>query len=71
MSNSMYDKLKFIALLATPILTFLSALCSIWKVPCAAEFTASFGALDACIGAIVVVAKKMYEKNKEDESGQR
>lgn len=69
MKNTTYDKLKNIALVIAPILTFASALVDIWGIPYGAQITATIAALDVCIGAIVVVAKKIYEgKNKEDEA---
>ena len=33
MSNEMYDTLKFIALLITPILAFLASVVNIWNFP--------------------------------------
>ena len=67
MKNTTYDKIKNFALLVAPILTFASALVEIWGVPFGAQITATIAALDVCLGAIVVVAKKIYEnKNKED-----
>jgi len=67
MKNTTYDKLKNIALVIAPILTFASALVDIWGIPYGAQITATIAALDVCIGAIVVVAKKIYEKNSEQQ----
>ena len=67
MKNSTYDKLKNIALLVAPILTFASALVEIWGIPFGAQITATIAALDVCIGAIVVVAKKIYDNKEEHE----
>lgn len=61
MSNKTYDTIKIIGLLAVPIIAFIASLCTIWNVPHSAEITATLTALDTLIGAIVVVAKKIWE----------
>lgn len=61
MSNKMYDTIKNIGLLAVPLIAFIASLCTIWEVPHCAEITASLTALDTFIGAIVIVAKKIYD----------
>ena len=66
MSNKTYDILKNVALFGAPIIVFISALCSIWDVPYCAQITASLAALDTLLGAIVVVAKKIYDNNSEN-----
>ena len=65
MDDKTYDTVKNIALIATPILTFATALVSIWNVPFSAELTATFSALDILCGAIVVVAKKIYDDKQK------
>lgn len=67
MSNKTYDLIKNISLLAAPIIVFISALLNIWAVPYTAQITASLAALDACLGAITVVAKKIYEAKQKTE----
>lgn len=68
MSNKTYDLIKNTALITTPIIVFLSALCTIWNIPHAEPICASLAALDVLIGAIVVAAKKIYEgKNDPTE----
>lgn len=62
MSNKTYDTLKTIALVGTPIITFLVALCTIWDVPHAPEITASLAALDALLGAILAKLSIDYKK---------
>lgn len=64
MSSKTYDTLKFIALLITPIITFLSTLINIWNVPYGDQIVATLAALDVLVGAIVVIAKANYEKIK-------
>lgn len=70
MTNKAYDIIKAVALLMAPVLVFISALCSIWNVPYCEQITATLAALDTLLGAIVVVAKKLWEsKQKELENG--
>lgn len=61
MSNKTYDIIKNIALILTPVLAFLASLVSIWGIPYGAEITATLTALDTLAGAIVIVAKKIYD----------
>jgi len=65
MSNKTYDLIKNIALFATPVITFAAALCTIWNVSHCAEITATFAALDTLLGGIVVIAKKIHDKETE------
>ena len=65
MSNKAYDKLKTIALVATPVVAFLAAVVSIWGVPYGAEITATLTAIDTLLGAIVVALKIKYDKKVE------
>ena len=37
LNNKTYDTLKMIALIGTPVITFLAALCTIWQVPHCSE----------------------------------
>ena len=69
MSNKTYDIIKLIGLIAAPILTFLAALISIWNVPYAEQLTLTLSALDALIGALVVILQKNYNRKmlKENE----
>lgn len=67
MSNKMYDILKFAALIATPVITFLCAIVSIWGIPYGQQITATLAALDTLIGAVVVIAKQMYDKKQKEE----
>lgn len=68
MSNKTYDIIKNVALIVTPIITFLGALVSIWNIPFSAEITATLSAIDILAGAIVLVAKKIYDNNQKGES---
>lgn len=69
MSNKTYDIIKNIALFAVPIIAFISSLCVIWNVPYCEAITASLTALDTLLGAIVVVAKKIYDKGIDEKVG--
>lgn len=68
MSNKTYDIIKNVALIVAPIITFLGALVSIWNIPFSAEITATLSAIDILAGAIVLVAKKIYDNNQKGES---
>lgn len=61
-SNKAYDILNIIAKIVAPSITFISAVLSIWNVPYTAEITATLGAFDVFIGALVVVLKANYDK---------
>lgn len=65
MKDTTYDMIKNVALIAAPVLVFLSALCSIWNVPHCDEMTATLAAVDTLLGGIVVVAKKIHERSEE------
>ena len=65
MSNKTYDIIKTVALFAVPVLAFAASLCSIWNVPYCEQITATLTALDTLLGAIVIVAKKLYDSKKE------
>ena len=67
MSNKTYDTLKFIALLIAPIVTFLASLVDIWGIPYGSQIVASLAALDVLVGAVVAIAKAIYDKNKEQQ----
>ena len=73
MSDHTYDIIKNAALFAAPILAFLGSLVTIWSaiitkdpvVP--AAITATLTAIDTLLGAVVIVARNIYEDNKEKE----
>lgn len=67
MSDKTYDTIKNVALIVAPVITFIGALVSIWNVPYAAEITASLAAIDTLAGAVVLVAKKIYEDKQKGE----
>lgn len=62
MSSKVYDVLKVIALVVTPVITFLSTLINIWNIPYGDQIVASLAALDVLVGALVVIAKAQFSK---------
>ena len=63
-SNKTYDTLKVVAWVVMPLLTFVSALCIIWKVPCSEQITASFAAFDALLGTYLKTANRTYNEQQ-------
>lgn len=61
-SNKVYDALNVIAKIVAPAVTFVSAILAIWNVPYTPEITATLGAFDVFIGALVVALKANYNK---------
>lgn len=64
-SNKVYDVLNIIAKIVAPAITFISAVLAIWHVPYTTEITATLGAFDVFIGALVLVFKANYDKAKK------
>lgn len=64
MSDKMYNRIKNFALIVAPILTFISALLPIWNVPYCDQIIQTCALIDTLCGAIVVVAKKIYDDKK-------
>lgn len=65
--NGMYDKLKIIAWVLAPLITFLAALGEIWGIPHMVEITATLAALDTFLGALLTVSNKAYNAQKAGE----
>lgn len=71
MSDKTYDIIKNTALFAAPVLAFMGSLVTIWAaiitkdpvIP--AAITATLTAIDALLGGVVLVAKKIYEEKKK------
>ena len=66
MSNKTYDALKLIALLVLPIGTFVSTFFDIWGIPYGQQIQQTFIALDVFCGALVTIAKSIYDKRIYD-----
>ena len=68
MSNSMYDKLKWIAQILLPAIgTLYFALAQIWGLPFAEQIVGTITALDCFLGAILGISTAAY--NKEQGNG--
>lgn len=64
MSNKVYDTLKLIALLIAPLVTFAASLVDIWGIKYGSQIVATLAAIDVLFGAIVAIAKAMYDKKQ-------
>lgn len=62
--DGMYDKLKIIAWILAPLITFLAALGEIWGIPHMVEITATLAALDTFLGALLTVSNRKYNEQK-------
>ena len=63
MSNKTYDVLKYIAQIALPALgTLYFALASIWHLPYGEEIVGTITAIDAFLGAILMISSSNYNK---------
>lgn len=66
MSNKMYDVLKIISLICIPLASFVASLADIWGIPYGNQIVATITACGVLCGGIVVVAKKIYDKEMND-----
>ena len=65
-SNRMYDIIKFVSLLIAPIVTFVSALATIWGWgDVGTKVVATISAIDVLLGAVVVILKTLYDKQQK------
>lgn len=65
-SNRTYDAIKFVSLIIAPIVTFASALATIWGWgEVGAKVVATISALDVLVGAVVVVLKTLYDRQQK------
>lgn len=62
MNDKTYDILKSIGLVAVPVITFLVAIVNIWTIPYGDQIVATLAAVDVLIGAVVTVAKNIYDR---------
>ena len=67
LSNKAYDTLKLIALLIAPIVTFVGSLVSIWGISHGEQIVATLAAIDVLVGAVVAIAKAIYDKQQNGE----
>ena len=67
MSNSLYDKLKWVAQILIPAIgTLYFALAQIWGFPYAEQIVGTITALDTFLGAILMISSASYNKSKND-----
>ena len=65
-SNRLYDIIKFVSLLIAPIVTFVSALATIWGWgDVGTKVVATISAIDVLLGAVVVILKTLYDKQQK------
>ena len=67
MQNETYDKLKLIAWILAPVITFVGALCSIWGIEHADKITATLAAFDTLLGSLLTISNMNYYKENNDD----
>lgn len=66
LKNSVYDILKYIAMIALPALgTLYFALAAIWGFPYGEQIVGTITAVDCFLGALLGVSTAQYNKSKE------
>ena len=66
MSNKVYDILKYVAQVALPALgTLYFALAEIWGLPFGQQIVGTITAVDACLGALLMISTAVYNKGAE------
>ena len=66
MSNRVYDILKFIAQILLPaIATLYTSIAKIWGFPLGTEIGATIMAIDAFMGAILMISSNSYNKQQK------
>lgn len=67
MNNSMYDVLKWIAILFLPALAILiKTVFAIWQIPLGDQISATIIAIQVFLGAILGVSSLNYNKERKD-----
>lgn len=67
MTNKVYDVLKLLGLIVLPIVEFITTILKIWNVPYTEQITATLIAFNVLIGALVVIANKIYNSKLESD----
>ncbi len=66
MNNKTYDILKYIAQIVLPaIATLYFALASIWGLPYGEQIVGTITAIDAFLGALLMLSSRAYNKELE------
>lgn len=68
LQNQTYDKLKHVAWVLAPLITFIGAVLSIWGVPHAEKITATLAALDTLLGSLLTISNANYHAEQEEEN---
>lgn len=67
MSNKVYDVLKWIAMVVLPaIATLYAALSGIWGLPYGDQIPQTITAVDAFLGAVLMISNVQYNKHNND-----
>ena len=71
MSNSTYDKLKFIAQVVLPAAgTLYAALAGIWGLPYAEQIVGTIVSVDTFLGVVLKISTYQYNKSLEANDGE-
>ena len=62
MSNKTFDLLRFIAELILPLAALISGLTETWGFAYGMEIAGTLVLLDAFMGAVIIAARKVYQK---------
>ena len=66
MSNKVYDVLKYIAQIILPALaTFYVTIAGLWDLPYSEAVSGTIMAVDALLGACLMISSKNYNKESE------
>lgn len=68
MSNTMYDTIKNIALIIAPVITFIISILCTFKVIDNEIAISISSAVDTLLGALVIVAKQIYDSKTPTEN---
>lgn len=70
MNNKTYDILKYIAQIVLPALaTLYAALVPLWHLPYGEPIVGTIVAVDAFLGALLMISSKKYYESDEDVDG--
>lgn len=68
MSNEAYDVAKYVAQIVLPAAgTLYAALAKVWGLPYGEEIVATIVAVDAFLGALLMISSSQYNKSLGDE----
>ena len=68
LSNDLYDKLKWIALILLPALSVLYlALAGLWDLPYPEQIAGTIMAIDTFLGAVLGISTENYNKTRSEK----